>query len=139
MPAGLTDLPAGTIQRLGFTTGGTVIGGVSDNIQPITVASIAGFGSAYVEYTWRFVSGANALTSITADYHRPNHVVLSPISTVFEAAATGAGDVFKTTATVGWLDTGPLLTGDYHINVTALTGGGGDIRVLQGRVLGVKT
>ncbi len=140
MPPGLKALPAGSVVRKNAVTGGTTIGGVADNLQPINVASWAGFTSFFIEYQIQILQGANSAFNVEIDYHAPNHNIINNVKYRWQYPAEGAGLLNRMCMSlIAWNNGGggTFVTGDYHINATTVAVGTGSFTVQRGQIFGV--
>lgn len=111
----------------------TAIVAIADNVAPITVS---GTYTAYIGlWLIEVASAANAQISITFDVHKANHVALD-LNYRAQFDPTGAGDIHIQTGT--YFAFCPSIPGvNLHLNVSALTLGGGTVTVVHRLGLGL--
>lgn len=125
--------PAGGLVEKGYDGTDVAIVAVGDNQAALNLASTAGLAAVYYELFLKVVSAANAAIQVIFNIESPSEV----LETVeIRQPATGAGDVHVVHTTVFGRDATPEV-GNYHINVTTLSLGGGTVTVSQRRLVGV--
>lgn len=140
-PAGITSLPSALVQLVAHNVGSFGLNAVLDDRAGITLVSDPANSPNWrvlMEYTIQVEGNANVAVDFQFAFHDPNHVNMFPGTHRWTFAATGAGDVFQTTAICRGMREN-YLSGSYHINVTVATGVSANTNARNGKLFVVRT